>query len=93
MALNGVNGAANGAHGEVDGGASPAFKRPRPEGWVVRSSRQARVCVNPVRSCEEQYFKEPMDRRDTSKELIKLSIGELGWCVGGVTWELLHHFA
>ena len=45
-------------------------------GWVVKSSRQARDCVNPVRSCEEKYFKEPMERRNKDKELIKLSIGE-----------------
>ena len=45
-------------------------------GWVVKSSRQARDCVNPVRSCEEKYFKEPMEKRNKDKELIKLSIGE-----------------
>lgn len=44
--------------------------------WVVRSSRQSQDCINPVRSCEEKYFREPMERRDKSKELIKLSIGE-----------------
>ena len=32
--------------------------------------------VNPVRSCEEIYFKEALEKSDKSKELIKVSIGE-----------------
>ena len=43
--------------------------------WVVAASREADQCENPVRSCEELYFQEPMANRDTSKSLIKLSIG------------------
>ena len=46
------------------------------EAWVVKASREAHDCINPVRSCEEKYFKVPMEERDKSKSLIKLSIGE-----------------
>ena len=46
------------------------------EGWKVRASRESHDCVNPVRSCEEIYFKEALEKRDKSKELIKVSIGE-----------------
>lgn len=78
MALNGAGSGINGTRNGGDPGAGPATKRLRSEGdgWLVRSSRQALACVNPVRSCEEQYFKEAMENRDTTKELIKLSIGE-----------------
>ena len=44
--------------------------------WRVKASRESRDCVNPVRSCEEIYFKEALENRDKSKELIKVSIGE-----------------
>ena len=44
--------------------------------WKVRASRESHDCVNPVRSCEEIYFKEALEKRDKSKELIKVSIGE-----------------
>ena len=46
------------------------------EGWKVKASRESHDCVNPVRSCEEIYFKEALEKRDKSKELIKVSIGE-----------------
>ena len=44
--------------------------------WRVIASRESHDCVNPVRSCEEIYFKEALEKRDKSKELIKVSIGE-----------------
>ena len=44
--------------------------------WVVKGSRESHDCVNPVRSCEEKYFRDAMKKRDKTKELIKLSIGE-----------------
>ena len=44
--------------------------------WKVRASRESHDCINPVRSCEEIYFKEALEKRDKSKELIKVSIGE-----------------
>lgn len=43
--------------------------------WVVKASRESHDCVNPVRSCEENYFKEALEKRDKTKSLIKLSIG------------------
>lgn len=76
-------------HNGVTGHERPA-KRPRGElngggdRWVVRGSRQSQDCVNPVRSCEEKYFSEPMERRDKTKELIKLSIGE--WVCSECQW-------
>ena len=60
----------------------PPSKKPRLEAvdgersWKVRASRESHDCVNPVRSCEEIYFKEALEKRDKSKELIKVSIGE-----------------
>lgn len=75
MASNGV---CNGSHARGEA-ADPEPKRPRRcEGeWsMVKATRQSRDCVNPVRSCEEKYFVEAMEKRDTSKSLIKLSIGE-----------------
>lgn len=72
------------ANGHRVSTGSPAAKRSRQdllsgveEGghWVVKASRQSHDCINPVRSCEEKYFKEPMERRNKSKKLIKLSIG------------------
>ena len=44
--------------------------------WSVIASRESHDCVNPVRSCEEIYFKEALEKRDKSKELIKVSIGK-----------------
>lgn len=44
--------------------------------WRVRASRESHDCINPVRSCEEIYFKEALEERDKSKDLIKVSIGE-----------------
>jgi hypothetical protein len=58
------NGVINGAVGENE------------RSWRVRASRESHDCVNPVRSCEEIYFKEALEKRDKSKELIKVSIGE-----------------
>ena len=46
------------------------------QAWRVIASRESHECVNPVRSCEEIYFKEALEKRDKSKELIKVSIGE-----------------
>ena len=61
--------------GDVKNGVSGAGERSeRP--WMVRASRESHDCVNPVRSCEEIYFKEALEKRDKSKELIKVSIGE-----------------
>jgi hypothetical protein len=65
-------------------GLSPPSKKPRLEGtdgetersWRVRASRESKDCINPVRSCEEIYFREALEKRDKSKELIKVSIGE-----------------
>ena len=66
-------------------GDSPPSKKAKMEGandleqlqaWRVRGSRESHDCVNPVRSCEEIYFKEALEKRDKSKELIKVSIGE-----------------
>ena len=60
----------------------PPSKKPRLEAidgersWKVRASRESHDCINPVRSCEEIYFKEALEKRDKSKELIKVSIGE-----------------
>lgn len=42
----------------------------------MKGSRESHDCVNPVRSCEEKYFRDAMESRDKTKELIKLSIGE-----------------
>ena len=64
--------------------SNPPSKKPRLEGtdgeaersWRVRASRESHDCINPVRSCEEIYFKEALEKRDKSKELIKVSIGE-----------------
>jgi hypothetical protein len=39
--------------------------------WRVRASRESHDCENPVRS-----FKEVLEKRDKSQELIKVSIGE-----------------
>ena len=50
----------------------PAVRR---KGWSVPASNESRGAVNTIRLCEEQHFKEAMNERDTSKELIKLSIG------------------
>ena len=44
--------------------------------WVVLASQESHACVNPVRSCEELYFTDVLEKRDKSKELIKLSIGK-----------------
>ena len=44
--------------------------------WVVSASEESHACVNPVRSCEELYFTDVLEKRDKSKELIKLSIGK-----------------
>lgn len=44
--------------------------------WFVSASRESHDCVNPVRSCEELYFTDVLERRDKSKDLIKLSIGK-----------------
>ena len=44
--------------------------------WVVPASQESHACVNPVRSCEELYFTDVLEKRDKSKELIKLSIGK-----------------
>lgn len=44
--------------------------------WVVKATTESHKCVNPVRSCEEKYFKDAMEMRDKSKSLIKLSIGK-----------------
>lgn len=64
----------NGVHGtkrsRQDVGGAAGSK------WVVKGSRESHDCVNPVRSCEEKYFRDAMDSRDKTKELIKLSIGE-----------------
>ena len=66
-------------------GSDPPSKKPRLEdadgetaerSWTVRASRESHDCINPVRSCEEIYFKEALEKRDKSKELIKVSIGE-----------------
>ena len=65
-------------------GSDPPSKKPRLDGadgetersWKVRASRESHDCINPVRSCEEIYFKEALEKRDKSKELIKVSIGE-----------------
>ena len=70
--------------GDHQNGSSPPSKKPRLEGadgeiersWKVRASRESHDCINPVRSCEEIYFKEALEKRDKSKELIKVSIGE-----------------
>ena len=56
-------------------GASVAGAGERP--WKVTASRESHDCINPVRSCEEIYFKEALEKRDKSKELIKVSIGDL----------------
>ena len=45
-------------------------------GWKVKASRESHDCINPVRSCEEIYFKEALEKRDKTKDLIKVSIGE-----------------
>ena len=75
----------NGSIGHQNGSASyqnglhPPSKKAKVDGvrsWKVRASRESRDCVNPVRSCEEIYFKEALEKRDKSKELIKVSIGE-----------------
>ena len=68
----------------------PPSKKPKLEGvdgasvagagetpWKVTASRESHDCINPVRSCEEIYFKEALEKRDKSKELIKVSIGDL----------------
>ena len=67
----------------VQNGHFPSAKRQRVEDvngtekiWKVRASRESQDCINPVRSCEEIYFKEALEERDKSKELIKVSIGE-----------------
>ena len=67
----------------VTNGRLPSAKRQRVEDvngtektWRVKASRESIECINPVRSCEEIYFKEALEERDKSKELIKVSIGE-----------------
>ena len=66
-----------------DQNGCPPPKKPRVEqmnggqAWKIRASRESHDCVNPVRSCEEIYFKEALEKRDKSKELIKVSIGKL----------------
>ena len=57
---------------DVDGAEEVVSARP----WKVTASRESHDCINPVRSCEEIYFKEALEKRDKSKELIKVSIGE-----------------
>ncbi len=68
----------NGNHG----GSISGVKRPRSEisaasdSWIVKASRESHNCVNPVRSCEEKYFRDAMEKRDRTKSFIKLSIGK-----------------
>ena len=50
-------------------------EKKRKEGWSVRSSLESKGALNTVRLSEEKYFKEVLEKRDQSKELIKLSIG------------------
>ena len=45
------------------------------EDWVVRASRESHHCVNLIRTCDEEVFKEALKQRNPGKELIKLSIG------------------
>ena len=75
----------NGSIGRISGVKRPRTELSRADGgdssngggsWVVKATREAHECINPVRSCEEKYFKEPMEKRDMTKSLIKLSIGE-----------------
>ena len=85
------NGVLNGAHNGAAASHSNGMPLPKPkrfcrqgngERWVVRASKESHDCVNPVRSCEEKYFKQAMESRDVSKSLIKLSIGMVEWGVG-----------
>lgn len=55
---------------EADG---PALKKTKL--WSVPSSEESKGAINSIRQCEERHFKEPLEKRDESKELIKLSIG------------------
>ena len=80
------------AHESRSNGSISGVKRPRSEldgessaaasggggggGWTVKASRESHDCINPVRSCEEKYFRDAMEKRDMTKSLIKLSIGE-----------------
>ena len=48
----------------------------RSAGWVIRATREARHCINPIRTCVEEFFTEALEQRNPDKELIKLSIGE-----------------
>ena len=45
-------------------------------GWVVRASREAHNCKNPITIFEEDVFSEPLKQRDPDKELIMLCVGE-----------------
>ena len=62
------------------------------QAWRVRASRESRDCVNSLRHCEEIYFKEALEKRDKSKELIKVSLGERFLnCYNLYTWFSRHN--
>lgn len=55
--------------------SSLGLREKRKEGWSVPSSMESKGAINNVRLSEEKYFKDVLEKRDQSKELIKLSIG------------------
>ena len=52
---------------------SPQTKRTK--GWTVPTSNESKGAVNSIRQCEEQHFRDSLEQRDKTKDLIKLSIG------------------
>ena len=52
-------------------GALPVGK-----GWIVRATREAHHCINPIRSIVEVSFAEALKLNNPDKELIKLSLGK-----------------
>ncbi len=46
------------------------------KGWTVPTSNESKGAVNSIRQCEERHFKDSLEKRDKTKDLIKLSIGK-----------------
>ena len=65
--LNG-SGSTNNHHDE-----GPPLKRTR--GWIVPTSNESKGAINSIRMCEERHFNDALEKRDKSRDLIKLSIG------------------
>lgn len=59
---------------EGENGCGPSSQSRK--GWSVNASENSKRALNQVRLSEEKYFRQVLKDRDTSKDLIKLSIGK-----------------